>query len=116
MGHHLLVLLPVLGLAFFFVLPWSLAVPAFAAVAMISAVMFVPALRALRLPPKTGVEGMIGGAARVVEPLRPQGVVRYGGELWQAVADEPLDPGIWVRIVAVSGMTLEVRADRGGNP
>lgn len=93
MWYHLLLLLPVVGLAFFFVLPWSLALPAYAVVAMISVVMFVPALRALRFPPKTGIEGMIGRAACVVEPLRSQGVVRYGGELWQAVADEPLDLG-----------------------
>ncbi len=78
---------------------------------MVSVLMFVSGLRALRLPVKTGAEGMIGGAARVVEPLRLQGVVWFRGELWQAVADEPLDSGTWVRIVRVTGLRLEVCRD-----
>jgi len=109
MWHHLLPLLPIVGLALFCMLPWSVALPAYAALAAVSVVVFAAALRALRLPVKTGTEGMVGKAARVVEPLRPQGVVRYGGELWQAVADEPLEPGTWVRITRVNGMTLQVR-------
>lgn len=114
MWHHLLVLLPVIALALFFVLPWPVALPTYGAVAVASAVIFAAGLRALRQPAKTGAEGMIGGAARVVEPLRPHGVVRYGGELWQAVADEPLEPGTWVHIIGVSGLTVTVRRGRGG--
>lgn len=71
MWHHLLLLLPVVGVVLFVVLPWSAALPAYAALAVLSAVMFVAGLRALRLPVKTGTEGMVGRAARVVEPLRP---------------------------------------------
>src|SRR3972149_1224259 len=58
-----------------------------------------------------GRGGMAGGLPYVVEPLAPEGVVRYGGELWHAAGDERLEKGARVRIERVEGMTVVVRRE-----
>ena len=111
MWCHLPLALPVLGLVLFLVLPWPVAAPLYGVVVIASVLMYRLLLRALRLPVKTGTEGMAGGLAYVVEPLAPEGVVRYGGELWHAAGDERLEKGARVRIERVEGMTVIVRRD-----
>ncbi len=98
---HVLLGLPILGLVLFAVLPFSVALPLYLVVVAISALMYTAIWRALRLPPVTGLEAMSGGRAHVVETLRPAGVIRYSGELWRAVADELIAPGIPVWIARV---------------
>jgi membrane protein implicated in regulation of membrane protease activity len=68
---------------------------------------------ARRMRPKTGAEAMIGRRAEVVEPCRPNGHVRVGGELWEATCSAGCDPGDSVRITAVRELTLEVVPDPG---
>ena len=111
MWCHLPLALPVLGLVLFLALPWPVAAPLYGVVVIASVLMYRVLLRALRLPVKTGTEGMTGGLAYVVEPLAPEGVVRYGGELWRAAGDERLEKGARVRIERVEGMTVIVRRD-----
>ena len=68
------------------------------------------ALRAQRLPPVTGVEGMIGleGLARdTLEPEIP-GYVDVHGEMWRASSRQPVAAGRPVRVVAINGLTLIV--------
>lgn len=109
---HLVLALPVLGLALFFVLPLPVALPLYLVVAAVSAVMYTAILRALRLPPATGLESMAGAPAHVAESLTPEGVIRYQGELWRAAADETIERGARVRIARVErrpeGMTVVV--------
>ncbi len=57
---------------------------------------------------RTGVEGMIGEKAIVVEPLDPQGTVRLRGEIWAARSADPAASGEKLRIKAVDGLTLEM--------
>ncbi len=59
--------------------------------------------------PTTGREGMIGcrGVART--PLAPAGKVFVRGELWHAVADEPVAAEDTVEVVDMDGLTLRVR-------
>jgi len=62
-------------------------------------------------PVTTGMEGMIGARALTLTPLRPEGRVRYGGEDWAAVLDDPatsLDTGSEVQIIGVEGLRLHV--------
>jgi membrane protein implicated in regulation of membrane protease activity len=98
---HVALGLPILGLVLFAVLPFPVAMPLYLVVVIVSALMYTAIWRALRLPPSTGLEAMIGGRAHVVESLHPVGVIRYCGELWRAVADEPVDPGTLVWIARV---------------
>jgi membrane protein implicated in regulation of membrane protease activity len=58
---------------------------------------------------RSGPETMVGDRAEVVEPLAPEGAVRYRGEIWRArFRDGSADQGEAVRITAVEGLTLTV--------
>jgi membrane-bound serine protease (ClpP class) len=69
------------------------------------------AVRAQRRPATTGVEGMIGELGRALTAISPgePGTVAAHGEIWRATAAEPIAEGDAVRIVAIRGLTLEVR-------
>ena len=51
------------------------------------------ALRAQRMPVRTGVEGLIHEIGTARSPLAPRGKVFVHGELWDAIADEPVAAG-----------------------
>jgi len=59
-------------------------------------------------PAITGTEGMLRRRGVARTGLDPKGKVRVGGEVWNAVASEPVIAGTEVVIVAVEGLTLEV--------
>ena len=68
------------------------------------------ALKAQQQPRVTGTAALVGQPALVrttVEPDRP-GQVGLRGEIWRAVSSVPLQPGVQVRVVGVSGLTLTV--------
>jgi membrane-bound serine protease (ClpP class) len=73
------------------------------------------AVRARRLPKRTGWEELIGAVAEVRQPLDPVGQVFVHGALWRAVnagpngAGRALGPGSRVRVESVDGLTLNVR-------
>lgn len=52
----------------------------------------------------SGAEAMIGATAVVLD----DGWVRIAGERWRARAEEPLEPGATVEVIAVDGLTLVV--------
>lgn len=60
--------------------------------------------------PRSGGEGLLGLTAEVVERITPEkrGRVRLLGELWWASAQQVLEPGTRVRIVARQGFLLSV--------
>lgn len=68
------------------------------------------AVRAQRLPVTTGIPGMVGRRAQVIERLAPAGRVRLGDEYWNAVSSDPVEVGAQVEIVGVDGLVLRVRA------
>ncbi len=86
--------------------------------ALIGAIAFVGGLvilgivylgtRALRRPPATGIQAMVGAIVAADEDIQSSGRVRYGGELWHAVASRPLQRGQRARIVKVEGLQLWV--------
>jgi len=60
----------------------------------------------------TGIEGMVGSRVIALTPLLPEGRVRYEGENWAAIMNEPdtsADPGSELRVVSVEGLRLRVR-------
>jgi membrane-bound serine protease (ClpP class) len=69
------------------------------------------ALAAQRQPSVTGASGMIGRTGQAIGAIDPgtAGRVFAHGELWLAVADEPIPPGARVRITDMDGLTLTVR-------
>ncbi len=52
---------------------------------------------------------MANVSAVVAEWSGQEGRVRAGGEIWRAVATDPLNPGDAVVVTRVDGLTLEVR-------
>lgn len=69
------------------------------------------AVKAQRLRPITGDEGMIDETARALTSIEPGGVgrVQTRGEIWTATASEAVAAGETVKVVAVKGLMLTVR-------
>jgi len=70
------------------------------------------AIRAQRVPIRTGQESLINRVGVVRKPLTPQGTVQLGGELWTAELDEgedQLSTGTRVQVVRSEGIRLYVR-------
>jgi membrane protein implicated in regulation of membrane protease activity len=57
-----------------------------------------------------GAEALVGAEAVVVAACRPDGHVRIASELWRAHCAEGADEGERVRVLRVTGLTLEVEA------
>jgi membrane-bound serine protease (ClpP class) len=67
------------------------------------------AIKARRRPVVSGVEQMIGLSAVAREDFAQQGQVFVHGELWNARTRVPIRSGQPLEVVAVHGLTLEVR-------
>lgn len=70
------------------------------------------ALRVFKQQVRTGAEGLVHEQGTARSPLAPRGKVFVHGEIWQAVADEPVAAGEPIEVVAVDGLTLKVRRPR----
>ena len=92
----------------------NVALPLIAAIATVGGLVIVGiafiAARSLRRPVVTGVQGMIGDDAEVLQDFTSAGSgrVRYRGELWNARSSVGLQAGQMARIVKVEGLTLWV--------
>jgi membrane-bound serine protease (ClpP class) len=80
------------------------------------------AVRARRLPKRTGWEEMLGAIGEVREPLDPVGQVFVEGALWRAQLTgsngdrRPLERGSRVRVESVEGLTLYVSPVAAAEP
>jgi len=90
----------------------NIALPLIGAIATVGGLVILGivyiAARSLRRPVVTGVQGMIGDNAEVVQGFSGSGRVRYRGELWKAHSQVELQAGQRARIVKVEGLTLWV--------
>ncbi|MCA1831786.1 MAG: nodulation protein NfeD [Actinobacteria bacterium] len=88
--------------------PWVIA-----PVAIFTGLFFIfavgAAVRARRLPKRTGREPLLGLDGLVTSILEPKGVVQVAGERWTAESDGATVPaGTRVRVVGMDGLTLRV--------
>ena len=67
-------------------------------------------LRTFGTQVRTGSEGMVAERGRTRSALDPAGKVFIHGEVWDAVADQPVPAGAVVEVVAVEGLRLRVRS------
>ena len=69
------------------------------------------ALQSHRVAPVTGVDGLIGEGGIALEPIVPgvPGRVRVHGEIWTALAHEPIASGEPTTVTKIDGLTLTVR-------
>jgi membrane-bound serine protease (ClpP class) len=107
-------LIGALALALFVLPPgWGIAVVVVAMVIEVAEVGFwIRFLRRYRV--RTGVEGLIGSAADVIEPCDPRGRVRLRGEIWHASCPGGAGIGERVIVTGVDGLTLEVEGNGKG--
>jgi membrane-bound serine protease (ClpP class) len=66
------------------------------------------AWRARQIKSRLGVDALIGRQAKAMEPLAPQGHVLVQGEIWLAVAAEPVAAGAPLRVVGHEQYLLRV--------
>lgn len=68
-------------------------------------------LKAQRLKPVTGAEGIIGATGITLETLAPAGTVQVRGEIWRATTMEgDITKGEKVEVVGLDNLTLRVRS------
>jgi membrane-bound serine protease (ClpP class) len=65
-------------------------------------------VRARRRKALMGADALVGRAATAMEPLSPEGHVLVEGEIWRAVAAEPVAAGARVRVVSHEQQLLNV--------
>jgi membrane-bound serine protease (ClpP class) len=70
------------------------------------------ALRARRLPVRTGAEGLLQEIGIARSGVAPRGKVFVHGELWEAESTEPVVAGEEVEITGVNHLLLTVRPHR----
>jgi len=87
-----------------------LVLPVVFGLAGIAAFLVRLAVVAQRLAPVTGISGMIGDVGEALTAIDPgrSGRVMAHGEIWTAIAPEPIAEGDRIRITSVDGLTLTV--------
>ena len=103
-GMLTLVAAPVQELA---INPW-VAFAVSAAFGSITVFLVRLAVRARRLKSKLGPSALVGSRARAMEALNPEGHVLVEGEIWRAVASEPVAAGASLRVIGLDKYLLHV--------
>jgi membrane-bound serine protease (ClpP class) len=66
------------------------------------------AMRARRMKTRLGADALVDQSAKAMEPLTPEGHVLVEGEIWRAVATEPVLAGTELRVVSHEQYLLHV--------
>ncbi len=89
---------------------WSVIISSIAVTTLFFLFVLGAGLKAQRLKPVTGKEGMIGEVGESLEVLNPSGTVRVHGEIWQATATAGvINAGVKVQVVDVRDLTVLVK-------
>jgi len=73
------------------------------------------AVRARQMKARTGADAMVGHEAKAMEALEPEGHVLVEGEIWRAVASEPVQKGARLRVVGHEQYLLRVTPAEASN-
>lgn len=65
-------------------------------------------VRSQRNRPRTGADGLVGAEGVARSAVDPAGKVLVRGEIWRARSELPIEAGRSVRVIGMSGLTLEV--------
>ena len=88
---------------------WVVILPVVALVSGFTFFMIGMGMRAMRRRPVTGREEMIGLVGIVKTALTPHGQLAVHGELWEAVSEQPLQPGDKAEVTRLDGLRLHVK-------
>lgn len=87
---------------------WRILIPTLLVISgFFTAVAFL-VFRAQLSKPRSGSAGLVGEIGVVKKALALEGKVFVHGELWNARANAPIEEGVQVRVVKVTGLVLEV--------
>jgi membrane protein implicated in regulation of membrane protease activity len=107
---HLAFVLPLVGLVLFWLLPLEQAILFYSLILIASGFLLWLMWNDFWRPVRTGVEGMIGQKAEVIQNDRDTTKVFFKGEIWDAVSQEKLSVGQHVEISGMERMRLVVRS------
>lgn len=105
---HLVLLLPVFGLALFWVLPFPVAAVLYAFVLVISLWMYRLVMSAMALPVETGVEALVGEIGKVIGSSGRLTQVMVHGEVWQGTSSVNFRKGQSVRVTGIDRLVLQL--------
>ena len=89
---------------------WTVIISSVAITTMFFFFVIGAGLRAQRLRPVTGVDGMIGEIGEALDTLDPSGMVRVHGEIWQAQSlSGTINKSARVKVGGIDNMTLLVK-------
>jgi membrane protein implicated in regulation of membrane protease activity len=109
---HVVLLLPVLGLALFWVWPFWVAAPAYGVILLVSALTYRAVVTAMQGRVVTGREGLLHQVGEVTSASDDGWLVHVHGELWRATSPDVLKTMDLVEVTGVQGLTLQVRKTR----
>ena len=89
-------------------LSWRVLLPTLVMVSGFFAVVAGLVFKSQVSKPKTGASGLIGEIGVVKKRIAPDGKVFVHGELWNAVAADPIPKGMTVRVIGIKNLVLEV--------
>lgn len=92
--------------------PW-VAIAVSAAFGGITVFLVRLAVRARRRKARLGADALVGSAASAMEALAPEGHVLVEGEIWRAVATEPVEAGTRLKVVGHEQYLLRVEPVTG---
>jgi membrane-bound serine protease (ClpP class) len=69
-------------------------------------------VKARRRPVVSGREELVGASGRVIDDFQGEGWAHLHGETWRVRSSEPMKKGQQVRVVAIDGLTLDVRPEQ----
>lgn len=93
----------------FLQISWSVILPVVALAAGLTLLMVGMGVRAMRRRPTTGREGMVGLVGVAKTSVAPHGKIQVHGELWEAISEQPLQPGDQAEVLKLEGLTLYVK-------
>jgi membrane-bound serine protease (ClpP class) len=93
----------------FLQISWSVILPVVTLATLFSLFIVGMGVKAMRRRPMTGREEMVGLVGIVKTALVPHGQFAVHGELWEAVSEQPLQPGDEAEVTGVDGLRLRVK-------
>jgi membrane-bound serine protease (ClpP class) len=84
--------------------------------AAITVILMRLAVLSRRMKTRLGLDALVGSPATAMEPLTPEGHVLVDGEIWRAVASEPVAAGSLLRVVGREQYLLHVAPGEAPSP
>lgn len=106
---HLLLLMPIFGLAVFWFWLISIAASVYRVILGLSGWLYYCVIKAMRRPVETGAEAILQSTVEVVGRESSLVRVRVRSEMWNAESRDDLHTGDRVEVTGIHGLTLVVR-------